>query len=168
MNSFINIITIFIISVLGFSCSSKDKMSPNFLRLDKLTTVYFISSNIYELREIVIMENYPENVNLMDSLFDDYIKNKSLLSLFDSIYFQTNNIMRFHISFYKQTKCVEYYINNKESKNHEISGDGTGRNGDCSSDCLGFYFYYRSKEDLSMWYCHYPDEKKDTIWTSRK
>jgi len=143
------------------------KQAPNILRLDKLTRVYGTSSR-RTLSESVIIENHPLNKNKLDSLMDDYIKNNSLIFALDSFNGKWVDINRFSISFFEKTRCTEYYIDNGEDKRHEIYGDGTGRNRDCSEDCLGFFSYYPSKEDSTIWYCHYPKSKTDTIWLSNK
>ena len=166
MNKLIKIILCVSINLLFLSCGSDMKQSPNILRLDKLTTVYGISRAT--LSEKVIIENHPLDKNKLDSLMDNYIKNKSLIFALDSFNGKWVDINMFFISFFKKTRCTEYYIDSGEDKRHEIYGDGTGRNRDCSEDRLGFFSYYRSKEDSTIWYCDYPKSKTDTIWLSNR
>lgn len=160
-------VVLFCFIVQCTACTTKVKHSQNIFRLDKLSKVYSNGVEVI-LNEDVIFENAPLDIQQLDSLMENYINSQSLLFQPDSFSYKKDKIDIFYISFFKRTRCTEYYIHNKEDKKHEIYGDGSGRNKDCSSDCLGFFSYYRSEEDSSMWYCHHPENKKDTIWTCKK
>ena len=66
----------------------------------------------------------------------------------------STSVAKFYILFFEATSCTQYYVDNGEDKKHEIYGDGTGRSGDCSEDCIAFYSYRRSTDrEATIWTC---------------
>ncbi|WP_222844076.1 hypothetical protein [Saccharicrinis aurantiacus] len=138
-------------------------MKNDIMRLGHLTKIYGFNS----LNETVLLKKQKENY-IYDSIIIDYLYNRSYLATDSFVCDTTADIKSFYISFFKETPCTQYYMHNGEDKKHEIYGDGTGRNGDCSEDCIAFYSYHRSVDNPNMWYCNHPKERKDTIWTCKE
>ncbi|WP_282038724.1 hypothetical protein [Saccharicrinis aurantiacus] len=162
----------FIAFMLLMACTPENTKNGDIYRLEHLTRFVSITSiysvDTYRLNEIVLIEQQKNKLNTDDSLINNYLYNHSYLATDSFICDSNMRIERFFISFFKKTSCTEYYINHREDKKHEIYGDGTGRNRDCSEDCIAFYSYYRSEDNPNMWYCNYPKDRKDTIWTCRE
>lgn len=155
--------------VLGIlsSCTSTEEKPPKVFRLKNKTGVSpggDLTKSI--LREYLLIDNLPKNKLIIDSLISDYLYTKSFLAT-DSIICKNTDVNLFFILFFEKTTCTEYYIDQREDKKHEIYGDGTGRNRDCSKDCLAFFAYHRSVDNPNMWYCSHPKDRKDTIWTCK-
>lgn len=148
------------------SCKVNKEHPAEIYRLDKIT---FITKGIHKktLYERTLVNNLPNEVLVLDSLIEDYLYTKCFLAT-DSLVCEDMEINEFYISFFKKTSCTKYYIDHKEDKKHEIYGDGTGRNRDCSEDCFKIFSYSRSIDNPNMWYCNYPKNRKDTILTCEK
>ena len=158
--------------MLLIACTSEKTKDGDMYRLEHLTRFVSITSlhsvGSYRLNETVLIEKQKNKQNTYDSLINNYLYNSSYLATDSFICDSTMRIERFFISFFEKTTCTEYYIEHKEDKKHEIYGDGSGRNGDCSKDCLAFFAYYRSEDNPNMWYCNHPKGRQDTIWTCNK
>ncbi|GAF05998.1 hypothetical protein [Saccharicrinis fermentans] len=161
------ILLLFVLGVL-FSCMPNKDKPPKVFRLENKTGVSQGGDlTKFTLREYLLIDNLPKNKLIVDSLISDYLYTKSFLAT-DSIICENFDVNLFFILFFEKTTCTEYYIEHKEDKKHEIYGDGSGRNGDCSKDCLAFFAYYRSEDNPNMWYCNHPKGRQDTIWTCNK
>lgn len=148
------------------SCKINNEHLVEIYRLDKITK---ITEGIHKktLYERVLVKNLLNKDLILDSLIKDYLYTKSFLAI-DSLVCEDLEINEYYISFFEETSCTEYYIDHREDKKHEIYGDGSGRNMDCSEDCIEIYSYSRSLDIPYMWYCDYPKNRKDTILTCPK
>ncbi len=154
-------IVIFILVIVLGSCVPDKKMVNDIMRLEHLTSI----DGNGTLCENILLKKQKKSPRSYDSLIIDYLYNRSYLATDSFICSGSTSVEKFYILFFEKTTCTQYYMDNREDKNHEIYGDGTGRNGDCSKDCIAFYSYYRSKDNPNMWYCNHPKGRKDTIWT---
>ncbi len=142
---------------------NENKVENDIMRLEHLTSI----DGNKTLFENVLLKKRKEPLSTYDSLISDYLYKKSYLATNLFICDTSTMVKKFYILFFEATSCTKYYIDNGEDKKHEIYGDGSGRNADCSEDCIAFYSYYRSEDNPNMWYCNYPKDRKDTIWTCR-
>ncbi len=143
---------------------NENKVENDIMRLEHLTSI----DGNKTLREKVLLKKQKDSPQTYDSLIIDYLYNHSYLATDSFVCNSSTRVKKFYILFFEATSCTKYYIDNREDKKHEIYGDGTGRNRDCSEDCLAFFVYYRSVDDPNMWCCDYPKDRKDTIWTCRE
>ena len=118
---------------------------------------------------MLLIDNYDRDTNKANALLEEHIKKQSLLVSYNEnlLLEGEEEILRFYISFYKKTRCTSYFIDNSESKYYHIAGDEADTK-ECSKDLIKFISYYKSEEDSTMWYCHYPKDRKDTIWISKE